>query len=353
MREAEAHGTNPGSELMVEVFRKAGPSVILLDEVVAFARQLPDDRFEAFLSFIQSLTEAAKMAPNVLVVGSRPESDEEAGGPKGVAALHRLEKVFGRIGSPWLAAHGNETYEIVRRRLFQELDAEGEKARDETVKAFHELYRRNAAEFPPYARAPSYGELLRLSYPIHPELFERLSKDWSTLDKFQKTRGVLRFMANVVSVLWQARARDPMILPARIPISDMRIKASVIYPLDAAFSAVRPQEKSAPHGGILHSTRKISETAEWVVEVAVSCELVCASLPCIIREITGKLGTFELLGRRSDAFSLNNTGACRMIYPARYQGIMAGGAGTQGCNKTLGGIPRLPRIQNSRVGHDP
>ena len=38
--EAEAARTNPGSELMVEVFRLAGPSVILLDELVMFARQL-------------------------------------------------------------------------------------------------------------------------------------------------------------------------------------------------------------------------------------------------------------------------------------------------------------------------
>ncbi|SHJ89943.1 hypothetical protein SAMN05444159_1837 [Bradyrhizobium lablabi] len=263
LREAEANGTNPGSELLVELFRKAGPSVILLDEVVAFARQLPDDRFEAFLSFIQSLTEAAKMLPNVLLVGSLPESDEEAGGAKGIAALHRLEKVFGRVGSPWLAAHGNETYEIVRRRLFQELDAEGEKARDETVKAFHDLYKRNAAEFPPYAREANYGELLRLSYPIHPELFERLSKDWSTLDKFQKTRGVLRFMANVVSVLWQARTRDPMILPARVPVADARIKASVIYPLDSAFSAVIDSEVdgegSRPARMETNTTRRLAQ----------------------------------------------------------------------------------------------
>ncbi len=37
-----------------------------------FARQLDDDRFEAFLSFIQSLTEAAKMVPGILIVGSPP-----------------------------------------------------------------------------------------------------------------------------------------------------------------------------------------------------------------------------------------------------------------------------------------
>jgi predicted AAA+ superfamily ATPase len=78
--EAEAARTNPGSELMIEVFRLVGPSVILLDELVMFARQLDDARFEAFLSFIQSVTEAAKMAPGVLIVGLLIESGPEAGG---------------------------------------------------------------------------------------------------------------------------------------------------------------------------------------------------------------------------------------------------------------------------------
>jgi predicted AAA+ superfamily ATPase len=263
VRESEAAGTNPGSELMVEVFRLAGPSVVLLDEVVAFARQLPDERFEAFLSFIQSLTEAAKMVPNILVVGSLPESDVEAGGQKGIEALHRLEKVFGRVGSPWLAAHGDETYEIVRRRLFQQLDAEGEKARDETVRAFHDLYRKNPSEFPAFAKEARYGELLRISYPIHPELFERLSKDWSTLPNFQRTRGVLRLMADVVSVLWQQRTRDPLILPARIPLAEQRIKASITYPLNPAFSAVLDSEVdgdgSLPARMESVTTRRISQ----------------------------------------------------------------------------------------------
>jgi hypothetical protein len=70
---------------------------ILLDELTMFARQLDDNRFEAFLSFIQSLTEAAKMVPGILIIGSLPESDAEAGGERGKAALRRLEKVFGRV----------------------------------------------------------------------------------------------------------------------------------------------------------------------------------------------------------------------------------------------------------------
>ncbi len=240
--DAEAARTNPGSELMVEVLKLAGPSVILLDELVAFARQLPDDRFEAFLSFVQSLTEAVKIAPNALLVGSLPEAHAEAGGAKGVEALTRLEKVFARLQSPWMPASGDETYEIIRRRLFQTLDSDGERARDETIKAFHDLYKKNAAEFPPEAREGRYYDLLRMSYPIHPELFDRLSKDWASLPNFQRTRGVLRLMANVVGVLWHERAPDPLITPARVPISNERIRAAVLYPLDSGFAAVVDKE---------------------------------------------------------------------------------------------------------------
>lgn len=261
--EAEAARTSPGSELMVEVFKLAGPSVILLDELTMFARQLDDDRFEAFLSFIQSLTEAAKMVPGILIIGSLPESNAEAGGPRGEAALLRLEKIFGRVQSAWLPASGDETYEIIRRRLFQPLDTEGEKARDETVKAFHDLYKKNPAEFPPEAKEGRYLELLRLSYPIHPELFDRLSKDWASLEKFQRTRGVLRFMANVVGVLWHGQVRDPLITPARVPVAHERVRVSVLYPLDPAFGAVVDKEVdgdgSLPNRMEANPSRRISQ----------------------------------------------------------------------------------------------
>ncbi|MES0020203.1 DUF499 domain-containing protein [Mesorhizobium sp. M0036] len=261
--EAEAARTSPGSELMVEVFKLAGPSVILLDELTMFARQLDDDRFEAFLSFIQSLTEAAKMVPGILIVGSLPESNAEAGGPRGEAALLRLEKIFGRVQSAWLPASGDETYEIIRRRLFQPLDAEGEKARDDTVKAFHDLYKKNPAEFPPETKEARYLELLRLSYPIHPELFDRLSKDWASLEKFQRTRGVLRFMANVIGVLWHGQMRDPLITPARVPVAHERVRVSVLYPLDPAFGSVVDKEVdgdgSLPNRMEANPSRRISQ----------------------------------------------------------------------------------------------
>jgi hypothetical protein len=240
--EAEAARTNPGSKLLVELFTLSGPSVILLDELTVFARQLDDARFEAFLSFIHSLTEAAKQVPGILIVGSLPESNAEAGGERGVAALKRLEPTFGRVQTPWLPASGDETYEIVRRRLFQPLDSDGERAREDTIKAFHDLYRKHPADFPPAAKEQRYLELLRLSYPIHPDLFDLLSKEWAGLARFQRTRGVLRFMANVIGVLWHGESKEPLILPGRLPVGHERVRASVLYPLDPAFAAVIDRE---------------------------------------------------------------------------------------------------------------
>src|SRR5207302_2977234 len=97
-----------------------------------------------------------KAVPGALVLGSMPESDAEAGGAIGLDALRRLEKVFGRVQSPWMPAQGRETYEIIRRRLFQELDAEGIRAREATVRAFADLYRQNRREFPPECAEPGY-----------------------------------------------------------------------------------------------------------------------------------------------------------------------------------------------------
>lgn len=44
---------------------------------------------------------------------------------------------------------------------------------------------------------------IKAASPIHPEIFDRLYTDWSTLIKFQRTRGVLRLVAAVIHSLWE------------------------------------------------------------------------------------------------------------------------------------------------------
>src|SRR5207245_6793342 len=99
--------------------------------------------------------------------------------------------------------------------------------RDAAVRAFCDLYRSQQAEFPSATREADYERRMQVAYPIHPELFDRLYNDWSTLDKFQRTRGVLRLMAAVIHALWQRDDRSLLILPATIPIDDRSVQDEI------------------------------------------------------------------------------------------------------------------------------
>ncbi len=225
--DADRHGVSPGSSVLRELFTQYGPCLILIDEWVAFVRQLygkdhlPAGSFDANLSFAQALTEAVKIVPGALLVASLPASDIEIGGEGGREALARLKNTFGRIESSWRPATTEEGFEIVRRRLFQPIADPGAfTARDAVVGAFARLYRDQAQEFPNGCREADYERRLKAAYPIHPELFDKLYIEWSSLDKFQRTRGVLRLMAAVIHGLWEREDRSLMILPAGVPVDD-------------------------------------------------------------------------------------------------------------------------------------
>ena len=97
--------------------------MVLLDELVVYIRQFVESQplsggtYDSNLSFIQSLTEAAKLVPNAVVLASLPESDSQAGGPRGVAALKALEEIFNRVQSLWKTVAPEEAFEIVQTAL--------------------------------------------------------------------------------------------------------------------------------------------------------------------------------------------------------------------------------------------
>jgi predicted AAA+ superfamily ATPase len=234
--------TNPGSEAMIAILKQAAPCLVLLDEVVAYARNLEGIPYDGFVSFLRSLTEAANAVPGVLVVGTLPVSRSEVGDDRGWAALLQLQQVFGRVQSAWTAAQGTETFEIIRRRLFQELDPEGEKAREQAVKAFTSYYRNNAGEFPSGVRERAYEAQLIAAYPVHPELFPMLQGDWGGLQNFQKTRGVLKMMAQIVYRHWRDGHGAPMIMPGDVPLTDDKVRTNALVPLPTGYDAVLSKE---------------------------------------------------------------------------------------------------------------
>jgi len=253
VRTADEKGVSPGDSLRL-LFKKFSPCLILIDEWVAYARQLynksdlPAGDFDAHFTFAQTLSESAKLAGNTLLVVSIPASQNEIGGEGGQAALERLKNVLERVETSWRPASTEEGFEIVRRRLFQPItDAELFTARDTVVRAFADEYRKSSQEFPSEASKGDYERRMRAAYPIHPELFDRLYNDWSSLDKFQRTRGVLRLMSAVIHTLWERDDRGLMILPANVPLDAVAVQSELTRYLPPTWSPVIEKDIDGSH----------------------------------------------------------------------------------------------------------
>lgn len=273
---SDKDGVSPGKQVLAELFRDYGPVIVLMDETVAYLRQFekgksyPGGTYNSVLSFFQAITEATSSVPNAMLLASLPESKLEVGDEHGEQVLEALQKLFGRIEAVWKPVGREEAYEIVRRRLFGQV--QNEKARAEACRAFADLYTNDPGKFPADAREGAYLRRLEASYPIHPEVFERLYEDWSTLPKFQRTRGVLRLMARLVHALWRADNRDFLILPGSIPLDDISVRNELVKYLPAGWDPIvdkdidgnlaepRRMDDETPTLGSMQANRRAART---------------------------------------------------------------------------------------------
>nr|WP_320135554.1 DUF499 domain-containing protein [uncultured Amphritea sp.] len=243
---SDRDGTAPGKDILAKLLTKAAPCVVLVDELQKFfsdltpGKQLNAGTYEANLKFVQALTEAFKTVPNAILLASLPESETEVGDSFGQKTLVALEKHFGRVESVWKPVATEEAFEIVRRRLFE---SAGDKALIEGIsRQFCDYYRLNAQHFPVETQSNEYFERMCTSYPIHPEIFDRLYEDWSTLDKFQRTRGVLQYMAVIIHRLWNDNNQDALIMPGSIPLDDSLVRNKSIHYLPQGWEPILERE---------------------------------------------------------------------------------------------------------------
>ncbi|EKY6587818.1 ATP-binding protein [Escherichia coli] len=276
VKDSDRDGTSPGKEALIQLLTMSAPCVVLIDELVAFLRQLEVGKqfkagtFDSNITFVQALTEAFKAVPNAILLASLPESALEVGGTMGQKALDSLEKYFARVESVWKPVATEEAFEIVRRRLFE---FAGETAQVQGIaQQYTDFYRKNAHKFPNETQSAHYYDRLCQSYPIHPEVFDRLYEDWSTLDKFQRTRGVLQYMAIVIHRLWVSDNRDALIMPGSLPLDDSIVRGKSIHYLPQGWEPVIEKEVDGPRSeateidkndtrfGQYHAARRVMRT---------------------------------------------------------------------------------------------
>ena len=218
IRKAATKGESPGRKQLNELFKHVGPSVILIDELVAYVRNVQEVTQESIYTFFHAVTESVKSSDNVTLIATLPEGQVQAGGQGGITVLDTLEAILERVDAVSIPLEVDNAFEVVRRRLFGPVIDETE--RDQTCEAFRKMYQNSRSEYPDGVNDQQYLQRMKDCYPIHPEIFDRLFQDWSVIPGFQKTRGVLRIMATCISRLYQKQDQSLLIMPANLTLDD-------------------------------------------------------------------------------------------------------------------------------------
>lgn len=240
LKEHDQKRRAPGKDLLHQLLGKQ-PTLILMDEITEYAVKAKDFR-EQVVAFFQELSETVKVLPRCVLVVTLPSSAPY--GEDGERALHELQQVFKRVESIKTPVEGEEIYEVIRRRLFEDMGDPQEIRR--TAEEFFELYRQQGDDLPKEVREPAYRDRIRKAYPFHPELIDMLFERWSTFPNFQRTRGVLRLLGQLVSELYQAQHPAPLILPAHLTLANTAVREEFLRHIGNEYQGVIAADISGP-----------------------------------------------------------------------------------------------------------
>jgi hypothetical protein len=210
IRKNDEELTAPSSLLFKPILQKAETSLILIDEladycVKASAKSVGGGNlYNQTNSFIQTLTECVSAVPKCVLIATLPASKTEVADSQiGQEILDSLHERIVRVGVNIKPVDDEEVYEVVRRRLFEQIN-------DQSIvelvsKRYKDMFHNRRNDLPEYCDKMEYANRIKKSYPFHPELIEMFRQRWGSDSRFQRTRGVLRLLASIVQDLWKRR----------------------------------------------------------------------------------------------------------------------------------------------------
>jgi|FLYL01.1.fsa_nt_gi hypothetical protein len=232
LKEHDQKRRAPGKDLLHKLL-KDEPTLILMDEIAEYSVKARDFS-DQVMAFFQELTETVKVLDRCALIVTLPSSAPY--GEEGERALNQLQRIFGRVEAIYTPVEGEEVYEVIRRRLFEDAGDPQEARR--VAEDYWQLYQRLGDDVPSEVRQVSYRDKIRKAYPFHPELIDGLFERWSTFPTFQRTRGVLRLLAEVVADLYKSRYPTPLIQPAHINLVNQAIRTEFIKHIGNEFEGV-------------------------------------------------------------------------------------------------------------------
>jgi hypothetical protein len=173
-------------------------TLVLLDEVLLYAKvkiRSEPGWIDILTSFFQYLTQAAAKVDRCCIVASLLSSDpKDQADDLGKRIVSELYDIFQRQREEAVQpVEKDDVAEVLRRRLFDPVSGQDRESwRQHVIAALKGI---TPLDEQTARQGASAEERYLKSYPFHPELTEVFYTKWTTIDRFQKTRGVLRTFA--------------------------------------------------------------------------------------------------------------------------------------------------------------
>jgi hypothetical protein len=218
---AEERHTPPAENTLVDLLSLPAKdglgTLVLIDEVLLYAKvkcHAEPGWLDLLVGFFQYLTQAAVKVPRCCIVASLLSSEpKDQADPVGRKVVSDLYDIFQRQREEAVQpVEKDDVAEVLRRRLF---DARSLGARDTWPQhVIAALTGVKAVDEQTGKQGAAAEEHYLKSFPFHPELTEVFYTKWASgIERFQKTRGVLRTFALALreAEKWDA---SPLVGPA-------------------------------------------------------------------------------------------------------------------------------------------
>ena len=209
-REHDNRLTDPGAENFRRLIGDQ-PTLILVDELVQWVDrvlQLGELNVQGIKTTIAALAKAVDTSPRAVLVVTSPEPGHDAF-QNATAILTEimsdLDSILSRTGHDMVPSDDTDVAAILRQRLFTHWD---EQARQETTKAYAELWKRHWLADADRAEKEFYD-----SYPFHPSVLRIARERLANNPDFQRVRGTLRLLT--ATIQHNGGTTAPLIHPCR------------------------------------------------------------------------------------------------------------------------------------------
>ncbi|MCZ1002042.1 DUF499 domain-containing protein [Streptomyces mirabilis] len=187
-----------GSE---DVRRMAGSIPVFLGNLFEVASD-PTNKTSVIITLAATTNAFGAETTEISELTGEEKERADAANTASVKAAQETGDVLTRAVQPSAVikpADDNEIGEILKKRIFATVDEDAARAAGEAYRDFYEQLAKTEQLAGGAEHPASYGDLVTKTYPFHPELVRVLDRRLGNITEFQRARGALKLLAEVVA----------------------------------------------------------------------------------------------------------------------------------------------------------